>query len=218
MTDGRAGRPAPAGAGWLETKLMPLGETLALDAGGAVVEGYASLFGVPDQGGDIVEPGAYRASLEAMRRGGRRVRFLWQHDPAEPIGIWEELREDGRGLRVRGRILTGLRRGAEALELIRAGAIDGLSIGYRVRKARRDEAGRRRLIEVELWEVSLVTFPMLPGARLEAPAAGRREGKAWSVAGAAEGAARDTAPGAVHGAALARAVAQAMEEARRLLG
>ncbi|MBK5934228.1 peptidase U35 [Rhodovulum imhoffii] len=135
---------------------------------GAVIEGYASLFGVADQGGDVVQPGAYVKSLAAMARTGRRVKMLWQHDPAQPIGVWNELREDGHGLYVKGRLLNDVARGREAAALIAAGAIDGLSIGYRTRKAGRDGAGRRVLEDLELWEVSLVTFPMLPQARVSA--------------------------------------------------
>jgi HK97 family phage prohead protease len=136
----------------------------------AVIEGYASLFGARDQGGDVVRPGAYKASLAALKAAGRRVKMLWQHDPGEPIGIWDELREDARGLWVKGRLLTEVARGREAAALLAAGAIDGLSIGYRTVKAERDGQGRRLLQEIELWEVSLVTFPMLPEARVAAKA------------------------------------------------
>ena len=133
---------------------------------GAAVEGYASVFGVADQGGDVVLPGAYAASLKRMGSEGRRVKMLWQHDPSQPLGVWDEVREDGHGLWVKGRVLTDLARGREAAALLAAGAIDGLSIGYRTIRADRDAKGRRLLAEVELWEVSLVTFPMLPEARV----------------------------------------------------
>ena len=136
------------------------------EAGGHVIEGYASLFGVADQGGDIVAPGAYAASLARLAARGDKVRMLWQHDPAQPIGIWEEIREDGRGLWVRGRLLPEVAQAREAAALIAAGAIDGLSIGYRTLRAERDAQGRRVLAEVELWEVSLVTFPMLAEAKV----------------------------------------------------
>ncbi len=135
---------------------------------GVVVSGYASLFGKRDQGGDVVLQGAYAASLKALAAGGRRVKMLWQHDPAQPIGVWEEVREDGVGLWVKGRILADVARGREAAALLGAGAIDGLSIGYRTLRAERDGKGQRLLAEVELWEVSLVTFPMLPEARVAA--------------------------------------------------
>jgi HK97 family phage prohead protease len=135
-----------------------------------VVEGYASLFGRSDQGGDIVQPGAYGASLNRLAARAGRVKMLWQHDPAQPIGVWDEVREDATGLWVKGRILTEVEKGREAAALVAAGAIDGLSIGYRTVKAERDGKGRRLLSELELWEVSLVTFPMLPEARVAAKA------------------------------------------------
>ena len=138
---------------------------------GSVIEGYASLIGMADQGGDVVLPGAYAAGLRRLTEKGGRVRMLWQHDPTQPIGIWEEIREDERGLWVKGRLLTEVAQAREAASLVAAGAIDGLSIGYRTVSAERDAKGRRALSEVELWEVSLVTFPMLPDARVGAKAA-----------------------------------------------
>nr|WP_238380952.1 HK97 family phage prohead protease [Alkalilacustris brevis] len=133
---------------------------------GSALSGYASVFGRRDRGGDVVMPGAYEASLAALKARGGQVKMLWQHDPAQPIGVWDEVGEDARGLWVRGRLLTDVARGREALALVAAGAIDGLSIGYRTVRAERDGQGGRRLVEVELWEVSLVTFPMLPDARV----------------------------------------------------
>ena len=147
----------------LEHKFARLGEALALQDG-CVIEGYASLFGQSDKGGDIVQKGAYAASLAR----GKGIKMLWQHDPAQPIGIWEEVREDERGLWVKGRLLLDVARGREAAALIGAGAIDGLSIGYRTLRATKNDRGQRLLQELELWEVSLVTFPMLPSARVSA--------------------------------------------------
>ena len=137
---------------------------------GAVVAGYASLFGKRDQGGDVVQKGAYAASLARLKATGRAVKMLWQHDPTQPIGVWDEVREDAIGLWVKGRILTEVERGREAAALLTAGAIDGLSIGYRTVRAERDGKGQRLLAELELWEVSLVTFPMLAEARVSAKA------------------------------------------------
>ncbi|WP_282128785.1 HK97 family phage prohead protease, partial [Roseobacter litoralis] len=99
---------------------------------------------------------------------GGRVKMLWQHDPTQPIGTWDEVHEDGKGLWVKGRLLDSVAKGREAMALIEAGAIDGLSIGYRTRKATKNSKGQRLLTELELWEVSLVTFPMLPSARITA--------------------------------------------------
>ena len=94
--------------------------------------------------------------------------MLWQHDPSQPIGVWDEIREDDKGLFVKGRILSDVAKGKEAAALLSAGAIDGLSIGYRTIKAGRGAKGERLLQELDLWEVSIVTFPMLPTARIDA--------------------------------------------------
>lgn len=144
------------------------GLTVADGPSGHVISGYASLFGARDQGGDVVQKGAYTASLARLSAAGRGVKMLWQHDPAQPIGVWDEVREDGAGLWVKGRILTAVDKGREAAALLDAGAIDGLSIGYRTLKSTKDAGGARLLTELELWEVSLVTFPMLSEARVSA--------------------------------------------------
>ena len=157
----------------LETKFARFDAGGVTVTGGREIAGYASLFGACDGGGDTVAPGAYAGSLTRLADEGRRVRMLWQHDPAEPIGIWDEVREDARGLYVKGRLLPEVARAREAAALIAAGAIDGLSIGYRTLRATKDGQGRRLLSEVELWEVSLVTFPMLPEARVSALAEAR---------------------------------------------
>ena len=149
----------------LEHKFCRFGEAVTV-LEGTKIEGYASHFGAADQGNDIVGKGAYARSLKRLKDEGRAVKMLWQHDPALPIGVWDEVREDARGLYVRGRILDTVEKGREAAALIAAGAIDGLSIGYRTVKATKNDRGQRLLVELELWEVSLVTFPMLPSARV----------------------------------------------------
>jgi HK97 family phage prohead protease len=153
----------------LERKFCQLEANVEL-VGEAGIEGYASRFGEVDQGGDLVAAGAYSASLAQLTVCGRAVKMLWQHDPSQPIGIWDEVREDERGLYVKGRLLTEVARAREAATLLAAGAIDGLSIGYRTVRAHKNEDGRRVLAEIDLWEVSLVTFPMLPTARVSAKA------------------------------------------------
>lgn len=128
--------------------------------------GHASLFGTVDLARDMVERGAFERAIR--ERGTSGIRMLFQHDPAEPIGSWLEMREDERGLFVRGRLAPGVARAREVLELMRGGALDGLSIGFRTVRARKDaKSGIRRIIEADLWEVSIVTFPMLPGARVQ---------------------------------------------------
>lgn len=135
--------------------------------GASEFEGYASLFGVPDSGGDIVTPGAFANSLKAQ--GISRIRMLYQHFAHEPIGVWEEMREDSRGLYVRGRLVTDIERGRDVAALLREGALNGLSIGFRTRRARRDAAtGLRTLLDIELWEVSVVTFPLLKQSQITA--------------------------------------------------
>jgi hypothetical protein len=165
-----------------------------------VFSGYAAIFARRDLGGDVIEPGAFAETLRA-RGGAAGLRVLFMHDPKEPIGTLELAREDGRGLMVRGRLIPGVRRAHEVYALVKAGALDGLSIGFKPVRARRDPvAGVRRLIAIDLWEVSLVTFPLMPEARLFRLApppsllakyspdqprvpAGQREGGQWTAGG-----------------------------------
>lgn len=129
------------------------------------VEGYASKFGKPDSGGDIIMPGAFAASLARRKPGD--IRMLFQHDPKEPIGVWTQVYEDAIGLKVIGHLIGTTQRGAEIDALIRADALDGLSIGFRTIKATRDRgSGLRRLWHLDLWEISIVTFPMMSEARI----------------------------------------------------
>jgi len=131
------------------------------------VEGYASLFGEVDQARDMVMPGAFTKTL--AQRGLRKIPMLFQHDPAEPVGIWLDLHEDFRGLWARGRLIPDVARGRELFALVEQGAIDGLSIGYRTVRSQIDPKTRvRKLYQVDLWEVSIVTFPLLAGARVRA--------------------------------------------------
>jgi len=134
------------------------------DEGGSF-EGYASVFDVLDLGMDVVAKGAFSKSLGS----GRRVKMLWQHSMADPIGVWDEVREDDRGLFVKGRLLKDVQKGRETMALLRAGAIDGMSIGYRTIEAMAEAGGRvRKLLEIELHEISIVTNPMLPSATVTA--------------------------------------------------
>lgn len=142
----------------LETKLFVPFSELKANIDGSI-EGYASRFGQVDQGGDMVMQGAYAASLLT----GKKIKMLWQHDPCQPIGVWDDVHEDTTGLWVKGRILSAVERGAEAIALLSAGAIDGMSIGYRTIDAAQatvDGQVVRELKQLDLWEVSIVTFPM----------------------------------------------------------
>jgi HK97 family phage prohead protease len=135
-----------------------------VDADGSF-SGYASLFGVADLSRDIVEKGAFLASLG--RRGAGGVKMLYQHDPTEPIGRWTDIRETAKGLKVTGQLTTTIARGRDVLQLMRDGVLDGLSIGFRTVNSRTDrKSGIRRLMEIDLWEISVVTFPMQPEARV----------------------------------------------------
>lgn len=157
--------PADLTATVLETKYADLSLTCVESDG--IFEGYASLFGEADAARDVVVQGAFAASLR--KRGADRVKMLFQHDPREVVGVWLDIAEDVRGLRVKGRLLKDVARGAELLALLGAGALDGLSIGYRAVEASTDpRSGLRRLERVDLYEISLVTFPMLASARVSA--------------------------------------------------
>lgn len=122
--------------------------------------GYASVFGIVDEGMDVVERGAFTKSLAE-----RKPKMLWQHDKTKIIGVWDEVKEDERGLFVKGRVLKDVQQGKEAMALMKAGALDSMSIGYRTINAAQEGSGSvRKLLEVELFEISLVTFPMLKEA------------------------------------------------------
>lgn len=124
--------------------------------------GYAALFDREDRGGDIIRRGAFARAIAAW--GGRRVPLLWQHRPDQPIGLIESMAEDGRGLRVIGRVRGDAPEAAA--RLLKAGKVSGLSFGYRVTRA--EGKAPRILRDLDLIEVSVVSFPMQPGARVHA--------------------------------------------------
>jgi uncharacterized protein len=147
-------------------------DTIPIDEDGRFA-GYASVFGRLDEGGDMVMPGAFRKSLGL--RGKHRVKMLFQHDPKEPVGIWDTIREDPFGLWVEGRLVGEVPRADALRHLIAKRAVDGLSIGFRTIKATRDgPRDHRRLWEIDLWEISIVTFPMMDLARIAPGKAGRK--------------------------------------------
>jgi uncharacterized protein len=155
---------APAAAALAQSSVASVFAPRTTITADGAVEGYASLFGEIDQARDMVVAGAFRQTL--MLRGVRRIPMLFQHDPAEPIGVWLELTEDARGLFARGRLIPDVQRAREVLALVTAGAVDGLSIGFKTVKGRVDPRSRIRKIEhLDLWEISIVTFPLLAGAR-----------------------------------------------------
>jgi HK97 family phage prohead protease len=144
-----------------------LGETLSLefkeeDEKTGIIEGYAAVFNNTDNGGDVILPGAFTESLTSIP--ATKVKLLYQHNPYEPIGKILSLTEDQTGLYMKAQILEGVQRGKECLELVREDAIEGLSIGYRAREftrsERRDDLWDRKIIKLDLFEISVVTFPM----------------------------------------------------------
>lgn len=135
--------------------------------GDGVFIGYASIFGHIDQQNEIVAPGAFARSLKQWRMQNRTPAMLWMHDPTLPIGLWVSVREDTNGLHVEGRLALRTQKGAEAYELLRLGALTGLSIGYRVVASRIDAKRKARVLtDVDLFEISLVTFPANEAARV----------------------------------------------------
>lgn len=120
------------------------------------ISGYGSVFGNKDNGGDVVMPGAFKECIAS----GRKPKMLFQHDASQPIGAWDEMSEDENGLRMKGRISKRGRAG-EIADLIKMGGIEGLSIGYRTQEYEMDmDEGVRKLTKLDLWETSVVTFPM----------------------------------------------------------
>lgn len=151
----------------METKHFDVGfEIKAVNADGTV-EGYGSVFGVKDSYADIIQKGAFVKSIAAHREGKSMPAMLWQHDASQPIGIWTEMSEDANGLKLKGKLAMDTVKGSEAHALLKMGAINGLSIGFMTKQSSYDEKTEiRTLTEVELWEVSLVTFPANTKARV----------------------------------------------------
>jgi len=130
------------------------------------IEGYGSVWDVEDWYGHVIRKGAFAETLEKAKADGRAPAMLWQHRASEPIGVWDEMREDATGLYVRGR-LADTAQGRDVRTLLSLGALDGLSIGYTASKWTIDEkTDIVELLEVDLWEVSPVTFPANERARV----------------------------------------------------
>jgi HK97 family phage prohead protease len=137
------------------------------DEESGAIEGYGSMFNLVDRGGDVVAPGAFKASLANWKKQKSAPVMLWQHDSYSPIGVWTELEEDDKGLKVKGQLVLEVPLAVAARALIKAKAVRGLSIGYRTLDYDIDRTtGIRTLKKVELWEISPVTFPMLTQAQI----------------------------------------------------
>lgn len=154
---------------WRHMIVQHLARPLAIKSldGDGHFTGYASVFGALDSQREIVERGAFVRSITRWRALGRSPAMLWMHDPTMPIGVWISMQEDENGLFVSGRLALSTQKGREAYELLKLGALTGLSIGYRVIRSEIDKVRKARLLrDVELFEISLVTFPANDEARI----------------------------------------------------
>ncbi len=151
----------------MESKNLPF--ELKNSEENGVFEGYAAVFGNKDAWDDVIAPGAFARTLQQHKSRKSMPALLWQHDSRQPIGVWESMKEDDRGLYVKGRLLKeDVYRAREAYALLKAGALSGMSIGYYARDYSMDEkTGVRTLKEIELMEASLVTFPANDKARVD---------------------------------------------------
>ena len=151
----------------MKTKHFDVGfEIKAVNADGTV-EGYGSVFGVRDNYDDVIAKGAFVKSLKDHKAAGTMPAMLWQHDADKPIGVWTEMVEDEKGLRIKGQLAMETVKGKEAHALLKMGALNGLSIGFMSKQWAYDrEPEVRTLTEIDLWEVSLVTFPANEKARV----------------------------------------------------
>lgn len=144
---------------------IPAGLKAADEQG--LIEGYGAVFSNVDLGGDVILPGAFAKSLARIKAKTGTLPMLWHHKGDEPIGVWTDLSEDKKGLRVRGRLVMETQKAREAFALVKAGALSGLSIGYSNTISSRDaKTGVRSIKETTLDEISLATLPMNPEARV----------------------------------------------------
>jgi HK97 family phage prohead protease len=130
------------------------------------ISGYAAVWGKRDLYGDVVQRGAFAKSLAAHQNAATRPLMLWAHDPARPVGVWSEIREDATGLHVTGMLVMDSTAGRDAHAMLKAQALDGLSIGFRTVRAAPATTGGRIVHEMELIEISLVSRPAQAAARV----------------------------------------------------
>jgi len=151
----------------MEKKHLDFGfEVKAVNQDGTI-EGYGSVFGVKDSYADVIQKGAFDKSIKAHKEQKSMPALLWQHDAAQPIGVWTEMSEDSNGLYLKGKLAMDTVKGKEAHALLKMGALNGLSIGFMTKQAQYDEKTEiRTLTEVEIWETSIVTFPANTKARV----------------------------------------------------
>ena len=151
----------------MKTKHFDVGFEIKAVTADGTVEGYGSVFGVRDNYDDLIAKGAFVQSLKGHKAAGTMPAMLWQHDADKPIGIWTEMVEDEKGLRIKGQLAMETVKGKEAHALLKMGALNGLSIGFMSKEWSYDrETEVRTLTAIDLWEVSLVTFPANEKARV----------------------------------------------------
>jgi uncharacterized protein len=152
----------------MQHKTLDFGFEIKAIADDGTFTGYGSVFNVQDSYDDIIIPGAFAESLAAHKEKGTLPALLWQHRSGEPVGVYTSMEEDSVGLKVDGKLALKTARGAEAHELLKMKAITGLSIGFMTREDSYDRlTGIRTLKKLDLWEVSLVTFPANESARIQ---------------------------------------------------
>lgn len=135
----------------------------SLDDGGHF-EGYASVFGVQDSDGDVIVRGAFKSSIEKFQERGKMPKMLWQHNPSIIVGKFTEMREDDHGLYVKGSLILEVEKGREAYALMKAGELDAMSVGFNINNAVRGDAPGMVIDDLNLWEISLVTWGANPDA------------------------------------------------------
>lgn len=143
--------------------------SLSIKAAGedGTIEGYGSVFGNIDEWDDIISSGAFKGTIADHNTAGTMPAMLWQHESDEPLGVWTEMSEDANGLKLKGKLCLDTSKGKEALALLKMGAINGLSIGFRSKNWNYDnDTNIRTITEIDLWEISLVTFPANKKARV----------------------------------------------------
>jgi uncharacterized protein len=164
-----------------ELKKLVFESEIKAESSKGIFTGYGSIFGNEDQGNDIMQKGAFTKSL--VNRPVSKVKMLYQHKTDEPIGVFTDMYEDSKGLFVKGQLAMGTQRGREAYELLKMGALDGMSIGFRADPEKQgyneNKRGVRTLKEVDLMEISLVTFPMNESALIETVKGNAKNIREW---------------------------------------
>ena len=164
-----------------ELKKLVFESEIKAESNQGIFTGYGSIFGNEDQGNDIMQKGAFTKSL--VNRPVSKVKMLYQHKTDEPIGVFTDMYEDSKGLFVKGQLAMGTQKGREAYELLKMGALDGMSIGFRADPEKQgyneNKRGVRTLKEVDLMEISLVTFPMNESALIETVKGNAKNIREW---------------------------------------